>query len=412
MKKLFYILILLFSIILCLALAGQIDDDVSEDSIKLIERLETNAKSEAYIYINGIFAAENEKPATVGKKILDEQIKLSINTAYEPIEYPDSKKLPLPAGNEFCNLWGDVNCLAYIFSSNVDSSELLVKHRLLVDRSNEFLDFNEYQTMVKPTIDAIIPPYQYIAAAERLKVLDAISIYKNGDTSRSINSLLTQFVKLRKAMELQDNLIGKLVLLMKLSEIVDVLSIIASNENISLEPIPRLTKSEKSFHIIAAREFGMSYYMFKSLDKNPEFFEYHGSSPGWAIRILFKPNMTINAATPIYYQVEKTSHLSHSEFVAKIKSETSTNIPTLQLRNFIGHKLILFIPDFNDYIARFLDFDVKLSLFNQLHNLKLQPKEMKNPYYGKEEPENLDNKLCFKGPIKDEKHLRCLRVKI
>ena len=407
MKKLLYTFVL-FAVFL--VLIAQVDDDLSEEAASLIHRIDTESTSEAYLYLYGIFASEDENPVIVGENILEEYQKLDADGSYKIAEYPDSKKLVLPKGKEFCKSW-EAGCLAYLFSSNISAETLLSEHSVLVARSNRFLDFEEYTTLSKPTIHELFPPYQYISAAERIKVLEAISVYKNGDVSKAIDSLLVQFLKLRKSMELQDSLIGKLVFLMTLSDIIDVLSIILSIEDVKVEMIPELSKSEKSFHMIAAREFGMSYHTFRNLDKHPEFFGMDGDFPGWITRLFYKPNMTINAITPIYYRLEYLAELSPADFAKSIKAEEDINLSTSRLRNYVGDVLIAISPEFDEYVARFSDFDAKLALFNQVHHLKYEPENMKNPYFGTEAPEESDGRLCFSGPLEDKRSLRCLRVK-
>ena len=408
MKK---VLSIIVTAIVFLVLLAQIDDELSEQAVDLLNRLEADAESESYLYLYGLFAKETDSPESVGKTLLEEYKESITAESYQLVDYPDSDKLPLPKGDAFCRSWED-GCLEYLFSSDIDAKALLSKNKTLMTRSNTFLEFNEYKTLSKPTIREVYPPYQYIAAAEHIKVLEAISAYKDGYSKKAIDSLLEQFVKLRKSMELQDNLIGKLVFLMKLSEILDVLSVILSNEDMVAEKIPSLSQSEKSFYMIAAREFGMSYYTLQNLDRNPEFFEMGGNFPRWITRMVYKPNMTTNAVTPIYYRLERLAQLSPSDFAKQSGTEDSVRLSTSKLRNFVGDTLIAISPEFDKYVARFHDFDAKLALFNQVHHLKLELHAMQNPYYGNEKPKEVDGGLCFSGPLKDIRNLRCLRVKI
>ncbi len=408
MKKLLTILLLAFVVVV---MTAQVDDDLSEESADLIGRIDTESTSESYLYLYGIFASEGDDPVKVGRKLLEENRKLDNDDSYEVIEYPDENKISLPTGEEFCKAWEE-GCLEYIFSSQYDIDRLLSENKLLLARSSRFFEFVEYETLSKPTIHELFPPYQYIASAERIKILEAISVYSKGDAKGALESLSLQFSKLRKSMALQDNLIGKLVLLMKLSEVIDVMSVILSNSEGKVKLIPDLTKSEKSFHMIAAREFGMSYYTFKNLDKHPEFFEIGGDFPGWMTRIVYKPNMTINSVAPIYYKLEQLAQLPSPDFAKRIEASNSDIPSTSKLRNYVGSVLIAISPEYTEYVARFYDFDAKLAIFNQVHHLKLSLDDMKNPYYGKEVPEDVNGNLCFSGPLEDKRSLRCLRVKI
>ena len=409
MKKLLVILIPVFAVALFMT---QVDEDLSEETTKLIDRVHSEGGSESFLYLYGIFASEVEDPLNVGSKLLAEYRKLDSDDSYNVIEYPDSEKLTLPTGDEFCKVW-EHDCLKYIFSSQFDIEQLLREHRLLVSRSNRFIEFDEFKTLSKPTVHEIFPPYQYISAAERLKILEAISSYRAGNIKAAIDSLLLQFSKLRRTMELQDNLIGKLVILMKLSEIIDVLSVILTNEEGTVKLVPGLSQSEKSFFMIASREFSTSYYTFKGLEKHPGFFEIGGNSLAWITRIMYKPNMTINSVAPVYSNLERLSLLSPSDFANQIEVSNSYLPSTSKLRNYVGSVLIsVSPPQYAEYVARFQDFEAKLALFNQVHHFKLKFDKMKNPYYGDEIPRETEGNLCFSGPLEDKRHLRCLKVKI
>lgn len=409
MKKLFYILVLT---VFLFVLIAQVDDNLSKESVSLIERIQNKSTSESYLYLNGIFASEEDTPVSVGKRLFDEYLKLDADASYEVSEYPDSKKLFLPTGEEFCKGWEE-GCLEYLFSFQFDIDSLLREHSLLLARSNRFFELVEYKTLSKPTVYEMLPPYHYIAAAERIKVLRALSTYRDGDSRGALALLSLQFSKLRRAMELQDNLIGKLVFLMKLSEITDVMSLILSSTESKAKFIPGLSQSEKSFYMIAAREFGMSYHNFKSLDKHPEFFEIGGNFPGWITRILYKPNMSINAVEPIYTNLGRLAELSPSDFAKKVATASKDSPSSSKLRNYVGSSLVAFNSlGYEDYVARFNDFEVKLALFNQVHHFNLNLDKMKNPYYGDEVPKEAEGNLCFSGPLEDKRSLRCLRVKI
>ncbi|WP_444928895.1 hypothetical protein ACJJIF_13625 [Microbulbifer sp. SSSA002] len=408
MKRL---LTILTATLILLLLITQIDDDLSKESIDLIERTHGKNTSESYLYLHGIFASEEEDPISVGSQLLSEYRKLDTDDTYEIIEYPDSKKIASPTGKDFCQVWED-DCLKHLFSSQLNIENLLSEHHVLVSRVDRFFEFNEYTTLSKPTIHELFPPYQYIAAANRIKTLEAIAAYRGGDAQKALDSLSLQFSKLRRSMKLQDNLIGKLVFLMKLSEIVDVMSIILSNCDTKARLIPSLSQTEKSFYMIAAREFGMSYYIFKNLDKNPEFFSLDGKFPGWLTRIVYKPNMTINSITPIYSDLERLTQLSPADFAKQIEFANNTPLSTSKLRNYIGSALVSISPEYTEYAGKFHDFEAKLALYNQLHHLKLEIGNMTNPYYENEAPKNSNGSLCFSGPLEDKRSLRCLKVKL
>jgi len=406
MKILFLIPIIVIATLLYLT---QIDDDLSDGAQALIDRVEVDGASDSYLYFLGIFAAENEDPVDVGREVLEQSRKLDADASYQVVKYDKSKEIPIPEGEAFCKAWED-DCLSVLFSADVDVVSLLVEHEVLVFRSNIFLEFDEYKTLAKPTISEPFPAYRYLAAAERIKLLSAISFYKNGHPDKAIKSLLLQFSKLRRALDLQDNLIGKLVLLLALSEIIDVCSVILAKEDINIEKIPSLSQSEKSFHMVAAREFGVSYYAFKSADRHPEFFNIGGDSPGWMTRAVFKPNMSINQVAPIFYRLERLVEMSPVDFATAMESPTKADPPASLLRNYVGAALVSMSGNFDIYAARFIDFGAKLMVFNQKYTSANPSLNLKNPYNVGEVLKEIDGSICFNGPLEDKRKLRCLKV--
>lgn len=408
MKK---VLLLIIPLLAVLFFISQIDDNLSTEANSLIKRVTKAEESDSYLYLNGIYASENDEPKEVGRTILKEYRNQENNNSYEIVNYPESRKIPLPKGELFCSTWED-SCLDILFADDNNIGELLETHKILISRSNKFHEFSEYKTLTKPSVSEQLPPYQYILRAERLKVLNAILVYKKGNPEESIAALLNQFSDMRKSLALQDNLIGKLVFLMKLSDVIDISSVILSESNLKVGKIHSLSHDERDFDMVSARELAMSYYAFKELDRHPEIFQMGGNFPGLITRMVFKPNMTINAVVPIYLRLERLALLSPPEFVQEIENGRDIKISTSIARNYVGSTLASISPDFDEYVARFMDFDAKIVLFNHRYNLQQDFSTAENPYYENEAPKISEDKVCFRGPLVDERSLRCMRTKI
>ena len=251
---------------------------------------------------------------------------------------------------------------------------------------------------------------------QRIRLLEAIDSYNGGDISGAVESLVSQFSLVRGANGRHDNLLGKVILLVIQSEILDVLSVILSESGFQVSEIARLSASEKDFGMVSAREFGILYYGFKSLDKHPQFFELEGefsNVPEWLVRAAFKPNMTINALAPLYLLPEKLAALSPAEFAQEVADLESYTPSTSVLRNPAGNVLLgIEGPAYEEYVARFHDLDVKISLFNQLYYLGLDTSSLINPYHGSETPTFENGRLCFSGPMEDKSFLRCLSIEL
>lgn len=389
----------------------QQDDELGTESESLIARFTEDKTSEAYLYLLGIYAQEGDDPIALGKQILEASS--SPEQSGDLFNYPDSKKLSLPEGDGFC-MFDDENCIGYLFSGSVKVARLIENYRELLERSDRFFQYDEYRTMAQPTPDEIYPEYKYLFRAQRIKLLEAISLYKCRDVDGAVESLLTQFSVVRRANERQDNLVGKMVLLHILSDILDALSVILSETDTHIETIPRLSVSEKDFGRVSAREFGILYYGVRSLDKNPGLFEINGEfndAPEWLVRALFKPNMTINALAPRYLIPESLAVLSPAEFAMEVENPEIYISSTSLIRNPVGNILLgIEGATYEKYVAKVHDLDVKIALFNQLHHLRLDASSLINPYYGKEAPSMESGKLCFSGPLVDKNSLRCLPV--
>ncbi|MCW8931253.1 MAG: hypothetical protein OQL19_13555 [Gammaproteobacteria bacterium] len=412
MKKSLLIIIIFFATFIFFS---QIDDELSEEAQNLIEKVEqtndTNV-SEAYLYLIGIYANSNDDPIEIGRKQLGEYRKLEEDEKYQLIEYPESEKLLLPKGELFCSTSED-DCLATLFSKEFDIHELRKKHETLISRVNQFHKYSEYKTLTKPIVVEQFPPYQYLSKIERLNVLTAISLYKEGNIEEAVSLLLNKMKQLRKMMALQDNLIGKVVYLMKLSEAIDVVSIILSESGrqIKTDLIPNLSLTEKNFDLVSAREFAMSYYLFKNLDKHPEFFEIEGNLPGWITRIVFKPNMTINGMAPIFTRLDRLSKMTPKEFAAEMTEERNFTVSTSKFRNYVGNILIGISPTYDEYVGRFKDFDLKIHLFNQIYHYGVDDTAVANPYFERESSYLSESSICFKGVLEDDSQIRCLKTK-
>jgi len=406
MIKLFILILPFLPIIVLL---GQIDDDLSPKATELINTIEVDTESDAYLYLLGFSANESDSPEKVGVNLLNEYRKQESDDSYAVVDYQDAKKIPLPQGELFCRV-AEEGCLETLFASDVNTNRLKVKYTTLLARLNRFHEFNEYKTLTKPSAIEAYPPYKYILAAERLEVLYAIATYKSGKSKEAISLLQNQLAKVRKSLRLQDNLIGKVVFLIKASEIIDVLSVIIAQTGADIKAIPELTISEKDFSMVSAREFVMSYYLFKALDRNPELFRMGGNLPSWFTRIVYKPNMTINTITPDYYRLVRISRLKPAEFVNELGNDRPSISLTTNLRNYVGNVLIGISTGYDEYVARVMDFETKIHLFNRLHHYKDESEAISNPYYPSEKSEVSGNKACFRGPFEDKKFLRCIRV--
>jgi len=386
-----------------------IDDELSDQAKVLLKLTPKVSDSPAFIYSLGMFAASDDHPAIVGKVLLEEYKKQELDESYQVNEYLKTQQLPLPTGELFCRLQEN-ECLSKLFHANDDTAALNQKHAVLLQRQTTFYDFSEYATLTKPLVIEKTPPLQYFSTAVRLQLLHAIELHRSGNSLQAMLDLNTLLSQLRHVLALQDTLIGKMLFLHKLSDVVDVMAVIRQNSNIAVDEIARLTVAEKSLSQAFAREFTMHYNTVKGLAGQAEFFQKGVEVPKWIVGLLYKPNMTINAEAPFFTRLVQISGFSHIRFVTEIAQRNEVDSPPISFRNYLGSVLAnIAMPSFDNYIARFLDFDAKLVLLNQLDkNIETAI----NPYYKNAVPINFDDKVCFEGPLEDKHFIRCLRTNI
>lgn len=410
MKKWFTILVVT---LIAIPLLLQIDDDVSIEVKALIENINQAEHSDAYLYFIGISTPATEDPMVIGAKNVEAAKQLAFQDTDNQHAYDDEPKLALPNGDVFCKLWQE-HCIATLFSADADYASLMSKHKVLVARITKLNSLDDYKTLLKPTLNEPLPPYQYLVAGHRIKVLSAISLYQQDKKTLAVTALLEQFQVLRQMLARQDQLIGKVAYLTLMAEVMDVTSVILSDIQTTnmteIASIPRLSLEEKSFKLAAAREFAMGYYTFKSLDKHPEFFQQGARMPSWLVRLAFKPNMTSNLIAPLYTQLVYFSELSAADLAKELTTESEADIAAFNIRNILGQTLAnIAQPDLNKYVALFADFDVKIALFNHRYTNNTG---LINPYYSDDKPIYKQGRICLNGPLEDEKLIRCLIVSL
>lgn len=419
-KAIAVVLVLLVIIILAL----QIDDDLDSEVQSLFKKSQSVVNSDAYFYLMGIYAAESEEPIKIGQKIYQsiaqgEETYLTQQKPFEYYHYPDELKLLLPEGDLFCSYW-EKGCIDLLFQESPTLGNLLKNNALLLLRYHHFNLLNDYSTLTGSMSPAPFPPYQYIARASRLVVLNSIKKAKSSNYKQAIDILSNNISNLRKQLARQDTLIGKVFFLMQISENIDIFYLIQRNskQQISIQLSP-LTNNEKDFEVLMAKEFSGLYAIYKKMEDQQDFWGIGKNTPNWAIKTIFKPNMTLNAIFPVYKQAIDYAALSHTEFAIKIAANNELKIPESYLRNSVGTLLNqISIPNYKAYIGRFFDLDSKITLFNSAINstdIKSIVGSIINPYYDSNHSAYLskNNKsICFEGPLPDERNLRCLRIKI
>ena len=406
------VLFALLSALVWFTYLAQYDDPLSPDAVRLLEMANQNTESEAYLYMTGIYAAEGESPIEVGRDLFEQYQLKQQDPSFEVTPYPESRKLGLPQLQAICAVRQD-GCLTELFTTDVDIDILNKEYDLLVNRLDTFLNFDEFRTLEKPSVESGMSSYSFMDVVQKIKNLRAINSYNNGNVDFAVESLLQNYSQLNQAFSLQDTLIGKLVFLRLQSDTLDILSTILSEENVSIEPIEGINRSSDTFKVMFAREFAMAYYLQLEAFQNSELNQDEWDAPDWMVRVFYKPNMSANAKAQIYLGLVELASFPAAKFVKEIDRDDSGIYSNISYRNYIGSILMSITwSAFDRYLVRFIDFEEKVDLFNHIHSHQKDVGEYKNPYYPEMDLEMMSDRICFKGPFQDSEHLRCLRISI
>ena len=404
----------------------QIDDDLDPKAMQWISEVNSNKKSDAYYFLMGIFAGENENPSEVGFKLYQnihvaQEAHITNKTPFVFDDYPNDKKIALPDSGLFCKIW-EIDCLKNIINHKSDLPGLLKTYSTLAERYQKFLAFDEYETLSKPMVSEPMLSYQYLWPGHRLQSLAALKQARNGNPREAIDALSKNAGRIKLKIRLEDSIVGKIVFLHMLAENIDLISILAHQYNMTDLPVIKLlNKAERDFERPIKREITMAYNIYQNLDRNSDFWQIGGATPGWVVRSLFKPNMTLNINVIGMFDIIDASHLDQKEFGAYLKTKNSEveSVPetTVSLRNHTGQILTgMATPNYIPYIAKFHDINSKITLLNNINLLKSNKKEfynIKSPYGLDDKPalSKDGNRICFNGPFEDERYFRCLIIK-
>lgn len=403
----------------------QLDDPLSSEAHALVEQTTAQQTNRAHLYLLGIDAPPEQAPIDLGRSILAysrEQDQLEADDPFttEHAPWPDYEALARPEGALFCR-WSDARCGVRVLSSWNEAPPLSQVDRTLLDRYRTFMAMDGFQSLTKPSVHEPMLKFHYLLSGHRLVMLQAIRDAALDDPAKAVQLLTSTLARVRAQLARADTIVGKMAYLALMSENLDVLSAILAQHGYEMAPtLPPMTRSERDFSLAMAREFAMVYYLFQSMDRHPQFFDTSSENtwtPGWWVRMVFKPNMTINSVLPVYLQAIKLSRLPPENYPEKATDITENEADVSWLRNPAGGILARTGgPRYERYVAEAFNIHGKLSLLNQIIALGGVPDDLqrlKNPlsrtgngvYWS-------DNgrTLCLEGPGEDDRRFRCLYV--
>jgi len=411
------ILLVIVSAVLLL----QIDDPPAPGLTRFLNKsVVTHQDNHAYFYLMGIDAPANLDPLTVGKEIIQRGDTIT-SQPVRGLELPTNALFITEASKRVDALFNAKN-IPTILANNV----------VLLERYQAFINMKGYQTASTPSLSEPMPSYTHLTYGNRLLILSTVHTAQVSDAATAVTQLTENISSLRLQLTNADNLIGKLIYTTMISESIDALSSLVQTHNIALStPLAQLSAAERDFEKVMSRELSIGNNVFKTLDKNPEFFQrsavitseegYSDStfkSPAWLVRLLFKPQMSINSLYPRYQDIAKLSRLTPVQFAQASKSEQTRSVKTAYFRNPIGQILVNTSgPELSDYVKLVFDLNAKITILNQTATLADQPiklSSIRNPYYNTINTAYLTtdkSSICLTGPSEHDTN-RCLKVKL
>lgn len=397
----------------------QFDDPLDNNTQELLALYQPAAEpSEPYLYLLGLLAHPDEDPIQVGRQRFAEYAKQAADADYKAIDYPKAKRLPTPSDDdEFCYP-EQSECLARLLAGEIDIAAVLSKHRLLLERVNQLHINNDDSHHIDIAItDVLTPPYGHVIAAARLEVYASLQAYNQGEVQSAIQHLMDNLAMARTQLTYQDTELGKVVYIHLISDYLDTLSILFSLQSgLPALQLSSLTLAEKDLDRVVIRRFYATYSYYK--DMMPllrEDFSIPEGQGGWLLRIVFKPNMSINAEAAMHQWTRRLTLLSLPEFAHSLQQHGLPRTSSSMVRNYTGTVLleISLLPDPTDHIIyRIMDLDAKIRLFNQYYSHGQDVSQLTNPYFPDQPVQVEDGAICFIGPLDNENNKSCLKVGI
>ena len=402
-------------VLFIMTLLLQIDNPLSPGAKDWIAKLNQDNDSRAYRYLMGIPVA-NEDPAVVGDKIVA-NIRHAEQSFFngEGFQYEDIilEKLALSDGEWYCN-FEDKTCIETLMESLAGIESTLDENQELLQRYQKFLAFGDFQVLSNPLFNSPLPPYQYLSRAHRLHLL---SLTKDFLESPNDPTYVQAYINQLESYQTSANtLISKMIFTKYLSDVIDILWYL--KQTLAFEKLPILstkTPAEMGFDKAIIYEFGFAYNIYQNLDKHPEILEQADDLPTWSVRLLFKPNMTINAAYEHYQKVMQSSMLSPKEYLHMLDQPQDDGMP-LSIRNPIGLILLRVAqPDFKSFIGRVHNLNIKNILLEGTNvnvDGSLEYSHLSNPYFEfPTAPNQQQNRLCFENPFDESKQMEtCVHI--
>ncbi|MEK1905012.1 MAG: hypothetical protein AAAB13_04470 [Pseudomonas sp.] len=371
------------------------------------------AESLAYYQLQGLDAPAGSDPQVVGRERL-----LALASADRtPPPALASTSLPLPERDELCSL-NEKDCLQRLQRGEIKTA-LLTQHAELLRRYRQLLQLQDYRSFGQVDWPDVTRPLSALQRGNLLLGLQAFTLAHTGQGGEALELLQQDLRQLRGWLAAADSLVLKMLLTQMLA---DDLQTISGLHQIGLLPQPEaqplLSAQERSMRLPVLREFSLISIGLLKLTDEPAVSGKLGGK--LAMRVLYRPQMSVNSQMPVFRQLVTESELNAATFRQALEQPMAARVAR-RWRNPVGTVLgDVAVPDYRKYVARLHDLDARLRLFNLLRGLPadFQPStrslgaltEADNPYQAGDPPywDSAEHSICYQGPLPDDRQLRCL----
>lgn len=404
----------------------QIDDDPIPERQRMLASIKTDHQNpDSYYYLMGISAGEGNDPLQVGKNrvtaILAAKTTAPTGQKFVFTDILEAEKLPEATGSLFCRTW-EGSCLNVLGEASASSLNMQLKtHATLLKRYQTLMALPEGSTLTQPEIEEPIPPYSYLSSGSRLVSFKALERAQRGESAEAIDDLINHIIVVRKHLAAADNIVGKMIYLNNISSTLDVIGLLTAKLDRPLTTgVHPLTPAERDLSAPMARELATVRNMMLELDRHPELLEIGGHLPGWIGRLLFKPEMSINAVFTSIAPIGPLSRQESPEMLVGALALQDKTVQVSRFKNYLGSVLLdagKYPDTYLKYLYRIHDLNGKIVLLNARLKSGTSPvkwETVPNPYYGLSKPARRHpqfDAMCFDGPKDDERRYRCLMLK-
>lgn len=375
--------------------------------------------SRAFAFLMGFDVPASEDPVQMGKVRISQSLSVVQNTQAD--DDPPAR-ISLPTGDGFCRI-RQQGCLDSILAQGASLTDLLSRHELVLSRYQQFLQFEEFNSMTPLDAEAIVPPVSFLSTGNKLMQFSVIVESRAGNRDKGSQILEYNIASLRRHLSYADTLMQKVFIGSLIADSLDLAAGLYSRGLIEpLSGLQPLVPEEITLEQAIQREFASHVQNFSHIAANGMPDSETNKPPS---QFIFKKNRSINTLYKELHQLLIRSSLPAAlvddAFYAHRKKQEKNALYSLS--NPVGSIVVKTVVNLEPVVFRLRDLDCKLKLLGI--RMQVPPHtgvdllthlpdsvDISNPY----EPEKLmalnseNQTMCFDGPASQRPNARCIAL--